>query len=69
MTNYDRNKLNKAGFTILRAHDRMTSFEFKITCMRPGDSGWSRMETFKSNAAMQREVERINKNEPLMIFE
>lgn len=65
MSKYDRNKLNKAGFTILREH---TMPFFHIT--KTNDKGnWILHGKYASMAAMQREVNRINEHEPLMIFE
>jgi hypothetical protein len=65
MTNFDRMKLIKAGYTLLRIH---TQPEFGIT--RTNQKGnWEKHDKFVSNAAMQREVKRINEHEPSMIFE
>jgi hypothetical protein len=65
MTNYDRMKLIKAGYKLLRIH---TQPEFQITITNP-KGNWIKHDKYVSNAAMQREIDRINKNEPLMIFE
>jgi len=64
MTNYDRMKLTKKGFILLR----VSIEELKITQMT-GNSSWCIHMKFPTKAALNREIERINKNEPLMIFE
>ena len=65
MTNFDRMKLIKAGYILLRIH---TQPEFYIT--RTNEKGnWGKYDKYVSNAAMQREVKRINEHEPLIIFE
>jgi hypothetical protein len=65
MTNYDRMKLIKAGYTLLRIH---TQPEFYITKTN-SKGNWMNHDKYVSNAAMQREIDRINKQEPLMIFD
>ena len=65
MTNYDRMKLIKAGFTILREHTRPLTHITKTN----EKGNWTLYGKYESMAAMQREVDRINKNEPLMIVE
>lgn len=64
MTNYDRIKLTKAGYTLLRIQIE----SLKITQM-VGDSAWITYGKYPTKAALHREVERINKVEPKMIFE
>ena len=64
MTNYDRIKLTKAGFTLLRIHND----ELKITFMT-GSHSWATYNKYPTNAAMQREIKRINDEEPKKIFE
>lgn len=64
MTNYDRIKLTKAGYTLLRVHVE----ELKITKMT-GNSAWNTHLKTETKAALNREIDRINKNEPKMIFE
>lgn len=64
MTNYDRMKLVKAGYTLLRIRIE----ELKIVQMT-GDSAWSTYMKFDTKAALNREVDRINNNEQKMIFE
>jgi hypothetical protein len=65
MNKYDRNKLLKAGFTVLRDH---TMPFFHIT--KTNEKGnWVFHCKYESMAAMQREISRINETEPKMIFE
>lgn len=64
MTNYDRMKLIKAGFVLLRIRIE----DLKIVQMT-GDSAWSNYGKYETKAALNREVDRINDNEPKMIFE
>ena len=64
MTNYDRIKLTKAGYILLRVRIE----ELKIT-QQVGDSAWCTYKKFDTKAALNREIDRINKQEPLMIFE
>lgn len=65
MTNYDRMKLVKAGYIILREHTMPL-----IHITKTNEKGnWIFHGKYESIAALKREVDRINKNEPLMIFE
>lgn len=64
MTNYDRMKLTKAGYTLLRVHIE----DLKITKMT-GNSAWSNYMKFDTKAALNREIDRINNKEPKMLFE
>ena len=64
MTNYDRMKLTKAGYTLLRVRIE----ELKIVQMT-GNSSWSTFGKYATKAALNREIDRINNTEPLMIFE
>lgn len=64
MTNYDRMKLTKAGYTLLRV--RME--ELKIV-QNTGNSSWSNYGKYATKAALNREVYRIDNSEPKMIFE
>lgn len=63
MTNYDRMKLTKAGYTLLRVRID----ELKIVQMT-GNSSWSTYNKFESKAALNREIDRINKNETTFIL-
>ena len=64
MTNYDRMKLIKDGYTLLRVH----TDELKITFMT-GSHSWATWNKFPTKAAMKREISRINEEKPKMIFE
>jgi len=64
MTNYDRMKLTKAGYTLLRVRIE----ELKIVQMS-GNSAWTTFGKYPTKAAVNREIDRINKLEPKMIFE
>ena len=64
MTNYDRMKLTKAGYTLLRV--RME--ELKIVQMT-GEHSWANYGAYPTKAALNREITRINNEEPKMIFE
>lgn len=64
MTMDDRMKLRAAGFTILRVR----TAELKIVQMT-GNSAWSTFGTYTTKSALKKEINRINANEPLMIFE
>ena len=61
---YDRLKLTKSGFTILRVRES----ELKIVQMT-GNSSWSNYGSYDTKAALNREIERINQHEPKMIFD
>ena len=65
MTNYDRMKLIKAGYTLLRIHNQPENYITKTN--KKGD--WIKHDKYASNAAMQREIKRINEHEPTLIFE
>ena len=65
MNKDDRNKLTQAGFTILRTHENP---ELTITYMT-GSHAWSTWGKYETKAAMQREITRVNQNEPFIIFE
>ena len=65
MNKNDRNKLLKAGFTVLRDH----TMPF-IHITKTNEKGnWVLHGKYESMASMQREITRINDHEPLMIFE
>ena len=64
MNGYDRMKLTKAGYTLLRVRIE----ELKIVQMT-GDSSWSTYGKYATKAALNREIDRINNNEPKMIFD
>ena len=64
MTNYDRMKLTSAGYILLRVRIE----ELKIVQMT-GNSSWSTYGKYANKAALNREIDRINNNEPKMIFE
>lgn len=65
MTNYDRMKLIKAGFVILRDH----TMPFMHITKTNEKGNWIMHDKYNSMAAMQREIKRINEQEPKMIFE
>ncbi len=64
LSGYDRMKLTKAGYTLLRV--RME--ELKIVQMT-GEHSWANYGTYPTKAALNREITRINNEEPKMIFE
>ena len=64
MTNYDRMKLTKAGYTLLRVR-----MEELIIVKMTGNSSWSNYGKYPTKAALNREITRINNEEPKMIFE
>jgi len=65
MTKYDKNKLIKAGFTILR------TYEAPVICIKEmdGENTWRIAERFETKAALNRRIEYINNNYQKMIFE
>ena len=64
LSGYDRMKLTKAGYTLLRV--RME--ELKIVQMT-GEHSWANYGDYPTKAALNREITRINNEEPKMIFE
>lgn len=61
----DLYKLQEAGFTILRTD---TSDKPKIKVLN--DKGnWETWKNFETKAAMNREVERVRREEPKIIFQ
>jgi hypothetical protein len=61
----DLYKLQAAGFTILRTD---TSDKPKIKKMNQKGS-WETWKNFDTKAAMNREVERVRQDEPMLVFE
>jgi hypothetical protein len=65
MTKDDRNKLTKAGFTILRVFEEPKPVIKQMT----EHQNWSIFQCFETKAAMKREIANINANQPKIIFE
>jgi len=65
MNKEDRNKLVKAGFTILRVYEAPSPCIKEMT----GEHSWAIKEKFDTKAAMNRAINNINEHEPKMIFE
>lgn len=65
MTKNDRQKLTKAGFTILRVHETPVPKFTQYT----ESHNWSTFQIFTSKAAMKREMTNINEHQPKIIFE
>jgi hypothetical protein len=57
-------KLTKAGYTLLRVR-----IEELLIVQMTGDSAWSNFGKHPTKAALNREITRINNEEPKMIFE